>query len=162
MNFHEDFVIKSSPTGSNYICNPPVTTTDIDTVFLVTNIAQSDVALVSNSWNRCIGEGYEVLGGDFQAYRKGNKNYIITQEPTYYAKYVRATKICKMMNLLNKEDRIWMFKVVMDGEYLPSNFINPTTTTVLPSQPTGWVYDEPGMNWLTVPLATPDNPPGAA
>ena len=131
MNFHEDLVIKSSPTGSNYICNPPVTTTDIDTVFLVTNMFFADQALVANGWTRCIGEGYEVLGGDFQAYRKGNKNYICTADPQYYSKYVRATKICKMMNLLNKEDRIWMFKVVMEGTHLPSNSLNPTTTPAL-------------------------------
>ncbi len=120
MNFHEDYVISSSPTGSSYICNPPVTNTDIDTVFLVTNTFYADLSLANSGWTRCIGEGYEVLSGDFRAYRKGNKNYIVTAKPDFYKKFVRATKICKMMNLLNKEDRIWMFKVVMDNAHLPS------------------------------------------
>jgi hypothetical protein len=130
VNFHEDFVIKSSPTGSNYICNPPVMDTDIDTVFLVHQqfyapgaevpIKYSDI-LSLNGWTPCVGEGSEVLGGDFTAWRKGNKNYICTTDPVYYNKYVKATKICKMLNLLNKEDRIFMFKLVMGGTGLPSN-----------------------------------------
>lgn len=130
MNFHEDFVIAQHPTGSNYICNPPVTNTDIDTVFLcqpcqvdpiTSQVRTYDESLLETGWEPCVGEGYEILGGDFTAWRKGNKNYIVTTDPEYYKKYVRATKICKAMNLLNKQDRIWMFEVVMHGKYLPSN-----------------------------------------
>jgi hypothetical protein len=72
-------------------------------------------------WEPCVGEGYEILGGDFAAFRKGNKNYICTTDPAYYNKYVKATKICKLMNLLDKRDRIFMFKVVMEGYGLPSH-----------------------------------------
>lgn len=118
MNFYEDYMIKSAPTGSNYICNPPVNNTDIDTVVL----AQPgyEVYLSALGWEPHSGEGYEVMGGDFVSWRKGNKNYIVTVLPEFYKKFVLATRISKMLNLLNKQDRIFMFKIVMHGEGLPS------------------------------------------
>lgn len=162
MNFHEDFVIKSSPTGSNYTCNPPVTNTDIDTVFLcqpcvvdptTSQVRTYDEFLTGGGWTPCVGEGYEVLGGDFTAWRKGNKNYICTTDPAYYAKYVKATKICKMLNLLNKQDRVFMFRLVMEGAGLPSSTAlgNPTAEQILPS--TGGHFYE----WILNPVTQLDD-----
>lgn len=126
----EDYVIKSHPTGSNYICNPPVTDTDIDTVFLLHSELFAPGAqipkhysdqLVEDGWTPCVGEGYEILGGDFTAWRKGNFNYICTTDEKYYKKYVFATKVCKAMNIKYKPARIWMFEVIMERKHMPKS-----------------------------------------
>lgn len=127
INFYDDYIIKSNPTGSNYICNPPVTNTDIDTVVLAKPGYESHLAALG--WEPHSGEGYEVMGGDFVSWRKGNKNYIVTVDPEFYKKFVLATRISKMLNLLNKEDRIFMFKLVLHGDGLPS------VNTAIPSAP---------------------------
>ena len=41
------------PTGSNYICNPPVTSTDIDQMFLVYNLEETKKTLLKDGWTLC-------------------------------------------------------------------------------------------------------------
>lgn len=110
MNFYEDFVIKSSPTGSNYICNPPVTNTDIDTIILAKPGYNNHLAELG--WEPHEDPMYTQMG-DFISWRKGNKNYIVTTTPDFYKKFVLATKTAKALNLLVKEDRVKLFKAVM-------------------------------------------------
>lgn len=96
------------PTGSNYICNPPVTDTDVDQMFLVTNLIALDVWLQVNKWEICRGkDNYPVEV--WAAYRKGNRNVLITDNPDYFAKFYHATELAKERNLLKKEDRIELF-----------------------------------------------------
>lgn len=42
MNIPKELYISCFPTGSNYICNPPVEDTDIDTMYLVHNVEETD------------------------------------------------------------------------------------------------------------------------
>lgn len=51
-------------------------------------------------------------GGDFQAFRKGEENWIVTEDEEFYTSYVKATEGAKALNLLNKEDRIKLFVAV--------------------------------------------------
>src|SRR3546814_4124047 len=99
-----DFVLKSHPTGSSYTCDPPVTTTDIDTIILAdTGFAPY---LMEEGWMPCSGEQYTDHASNFSAWRKGNLNYIVTTNKKFYKRWVIATKIAKAMNLLDKaEDR---------------------------------------------------------
>lgn len=116
MNFYEDFVIKSSPTGSNYICNPPVNDTDIDTVILVKEGYEESLAGLG--WEPTLApDGSDETycnNGDFKSWRKGNKNYIVTSIPDFYKKFVIATKAAKALNLLKKEQRIYLFQCIFD------------------------------------------------
>lgn len=106
----EDCVFNSHPTGSRYICNPPVTDTDNDTVFLANGYHDWQTILRNDGWQDC-GQEYET-GGDFHAFRKGVENYIVTEDLKFYSSYVIATEAAKALNLLKKEDRIKLFQAV--------------------------------------------------
>ena len=103
------------PTGSNYICNPPVTNTDIDQMFLVYNLEETKKTLLKDGWTLCghdaidqYPEGYD----DWYALRKDNLNALITNNMDYYLKFYEATETAKKLNLLDKKDRIELFQKI--------------------------------------------------
>lgn len=121
MNFYEDYVIAQHKTGSNYICNPPVTDTDIDTVILVRSGYEH--SLQELGWQYQMSDiEYEAMGS-FTSWRKGNKNYIVTQDKDFYDKFVKATRCAKILNLMNKQDRIMLFSMIL--YQWPSQIIPP-------------------------------------
>lgn len=109
----EDTVIMSYPTGSRYICNPAPTDTDNDTVILVNGFYDYQQMLRDDGWEDC-GKQYEMVG-EFVAFRKGEENYIITENPDWFQTYIRATEGAKALNLLKKEDRITLFHAVQSA-----------------------------------------------
>jgi hypothetical protein len=113
----EDCVLKRYPTGSRYICNPAPTDTDNDTVILVNGYHNWPQMLRDDGWEDC-GIDYEGES-QFQAFRKGEENYIVTEDPDFYLSYVKATEGAKALNLLKKEDRVALFQAInrtgMDG-----------------------------------------------
>jgi len=116
----EDCIIKSHPTGSRYICVPAPTDTDNDTVILANGFYDWASMLMGDGWEDC-GKQYEGHKGEFRAFRKGEENYIVTEDPDFYTSYVKATEGAKALNLLNKDDRIKLFHAVcntdMNGLY---------------------------------------------
>lgn len=132
-NFYEDFVIKSSPTGSSFTCNPPVTNTDIDTVILAKpGYAQY---LVELGW--VCGQDYPHAA--FMSWRKDNKNYIVTCDPDFYKKFVKATRCAKILNLTDKAARVQLFDLVLYDNWNKTvaaveilNFGNPTSLDEVP------------------------------
>lgn len=106
----EDCVYRSYPTGSRYICNPPPMDTDNDTIFLVNGYYDWQQMLLDDGWEDC-GVDYET-DGDFRAFRKGEENYIVTEDDDFFMSYVKATEGAKALNLLNKEDRIKLFVAI--------------------------------------------------
>lgn len=127
MNF-KDTVIKSYPTGSRYICNPAPTDTDNDTLILVNGYYDYPEMLLNDGWEDC-GKEYD-MPGDFMAFRKGEENYIITEDPDYFLSYIKATEGAKALNLLKKEDRISLFHAVLNA---PEGILG---------LPAGFKYDE--------------------
>lgn len=115
MEKFNSLVVASHPTGSRYICNPPVLDTDKDTVILIDGYEDWQSLLEDEGWEPC---GDYNNNGNFVAYRKGEENYIITEDKEYYMRYVYATRAAKAVNLLNKEDRIKLFEAVLDT-YFP-------------------------------------------
>lgn len=111
MTTFTDCILKSHPTGSRYICNPAPTDTDNDTVFLVNGFYDWVNTLRNEGWEDC-GPDYEETGR-FRAFRKGEENFICTEEEDFYLSYVKATEGAKALNLLNKEDRIKLFHTVL-------------------------------------------------
>lgn len=114
----KDCVLKSHPTGSRYICNPPVMDTDNDTVILVNGYYNWEEMLSNEGWEDC-GIDYDSIDGDFRAYRKGEENYIVTEDEDFFFSYVKATEGAKALNLLNKEDRIKLFAAVCAVDFSP-------------------------------------------
>lgn len=113
------------PTGSRYICNPPITTTDVDFVLFVEDIQAAYKQLRETSWkiggedNKTYGE--PEVNGWFSAKKKINEalvNYIVVSDQDQFSKWVTATELAKKLNLLKKEDRIALFEVVVKGEKL--------------------------------------------
>lgn len=113
MSFKE-YVIKSHPTGSRYICNPPVLTTDNDTVFLVNSI-DYELGLMEEGFTSKDSEIEYDTRSLFQSWRKDIDNYIVTMDQRFYEDYVLATEGAKALNLTNKDDRIKLFKAIFEA-----------------------------------------------
>ena len=113
-----DLLISSYQTGSSVICSPPVLDTDIDFVICTTSYGKLDNFLTANEFKQSCAdeEEYDLESEGFECYRKGNINLIVTEDYTWYKKWVLATNVAKKLNLLKKEDRILLFKAVLYGE----------------------------------------------
>lgn len=113
------------PTGSRFICDPPVLDTDDDWVILVEDLEYAKYKAARLDWHSD-GSGYYREGidheelGPFVSMRhsEGNSNYIFTDDAEFYDRYVAATLLAKKHNLLNKADRIQLFHAVLYGEYI--------------------------------------------
>ena len=105
----------SFPTGSNYICNPPVTNTDVDEMFLVDDLQEVNFQLTGLGWTKCglEEETYQDKPSHWAAYRKENMNALLTTDLKYFMDFFKATEEAKHLNLLNKEDRIALFQKIL-------------------------------------------------
>lgn len=97
-------------TGSSYICNPPVTNTDIDFV------------IYSQDWDKlhdwckknAFKTNFEDYGlEEFRSYKRGIINLIVTNDATFYRRFVKATEVAKKLNLLDKQQRVDLFDFVI-------------------------------------------------
>ena len=108
----------SFPTGSNYICNPPVTNTDVDEIFLVDDLQEVNFQLTGLGWKKCglEEETYQDKPNHWAAYRKENMNALLTTDLKYFMDFFKATEEAKHLNLLNKEDRVALFQKILGEE----------------------------------------------
>lgn len=105
------YVLEFHRTGSSYICDPPVTNTDVDYVCLV----EESSKVILDTW--LTNQGYTDVsklyeGTDFLSVRKERLNLIIVWSDSNYEGWVEATLQAKELNLTNKEDRVALFKKV--------------------------------------------------
>ena len=114
-------LVAFSPTGSRFMCDPPVMDTDIDFVVLVVDHDAASEVLTANGWAKCVGENsdeedsYDELG-EFSAYRKDNFNLIVCDDRAYYIKYCAATLLSTKLNLLDKAERCALFQTIIKGD----------------------------------------------
>ena len=108
----------SFPTGSSYICNPPVTNTDVDEMFLVDDLQEVNFQLTGLGWTKCglEEETYQDKPSHWAAYRKENMNALLTTDLKYFMNFFKATEEAKHLNLLNKEDRVALFQKILGEE----------------------------------------------
>ena len=100
--------LASFPTGSNYICNPPVTNTDIDTMYLVSDMEKTYNELSQIGWTY---NGKDTYPPELWAsYRLGNNNALCTSDVKHFNAFLAATEEAKRLNLLDKADRIALFE----------------------------------------------------
>lgn len=97
------------PTGSRYVCSPPVLSTDID--FLVYSEAQLGKTLVDDGYVQSefklyFGNGPVVHPDDFSAWRKSKENLIVTNNRRYAETFQTATYLCKLHNIKLKPSRV--------------------------------------------------------
>jgi len=134
------------PTGSRFICDPPVMNTDEDTVVFVDVLLRSslDRELREYGFKVPYGREYDALKNDFTSYKKDEVNLIVTWKQEFYNKYVHATLCAKRLNLIRKEDRIKLFEGMIyerygdmevpgeEEEKLVDNYSNPVQEIFLP------------------------------
>ncbi len=97
-------------TGSSYICNPPITNTDIDFVIYSQDWDKLHDWCEKNAFKTNF-EDYELE--EFRSYKRGIINLIVTFDATFYKRFVKATEVAKKLNLLDKQQRIDLFDFVM-------------------------------------------------
>jgi hypothetical protein len=98
----------SHPIGSRYICSPPPMDTDIDTLFLVPDLEIAQQALEDEGWICDAGDAYDLNQWSFISMRKGENNYILTDQFSFYEYFVLAADVCKHLNITSKNERIWV------------------------------------------------------
>jgi len=110
------------PCGSRVTCDPAPSDTDADFLVFVKSGREAEVAkLVSELSAAGFGwegsEHYqEAAAHGFMSWRKDHRNYIVSANPHFVQRHRLATALCRRFNLLNKEDRIALFKAVLYGE----------------------------------------------
>ena len=97
-------------TGSSYICNPPVIDTDIDFVIYSQDWDNLHLWCEKNAFKTNF-EDYVLE--DFRSYKRGVINLIVTDDVTFYKRFVKATELAKQLNLLEKDQRVALFDFVM-------------------------------------------------
>lgn len=110
------------PTGSSYTCYPPVTNTDIDVLVWLDQYQKSCAEvrniLADEGWAFCGSEiPQEENSSALVIMRKGDVNLIITTDMNFYYKFYNATKLCKNLNLLDKNQRIALFQAILYGNF---------------------------------------------
>lgn len=106
--------------GSRVTCSPPPTDTDEDYLVLTKDKEAAVKALQAMGfeystdpekiaeYNR-LGEtsGYAFVSLFF-----GSINYIVTDSVFFFERFLTATHVCKMLNLLKKEDRVMVHEAI--------------------------------------------------
>lgn len=113
-NPHPTFptILAQWPTGSSYICNPPVTNTDVDKLVLVKELPFKE-DMKALGWELDGTDKY--TGEEFHSYRHENLNFILTENRWFYVRMVAATELAKQLNLTDKNARIDLFQAVVSG-----------------------------------------------
>lgn len=108
------------PTGSRYVCDPPVLITDVDFIVytekqILSELSRFGFKKSDAAEYMCSGEGDK-----FNSFRKGVVNLIVTNDIVFANGYLMATHICKKHNVYCKDDRITVHKIVRDTTELDS------------------------------------------
>lgn len=109
----EEHCIEFRYVGSRDCCNPPVLDTDIDILYLVASREQFISICEDIGFKR---GGSRTPKGQFSSLRCGIVNLIVTADHSYYEKFLIAHSIAKRLNILNKDDRVDVFRAVVDGK----------------------------------------------
>ena len=106
--------VKHHKTGSNYICNPPVSDTDVDYLVFTWDKSNYLFQCAKNGWDVHSDDDYPE-NDDFCSVRNGNINLIVTECEWFYGRLVTATECAKKLNLLDKADRVSLFQGILYG-----------------------------------------------
>lgn len=114
----------AEPCGSRVTCSPPPLDTDRDWLVARVGATEGDVS-------RLIGEGlcgemgFSLGGGehyqqqartDFASLRRGDLNLIVMCDPDLIARHRLATQVCRELNLMDKGQRIVVFRALLYGQ----------------------------------------------
>ena len=107
---NDNNVIEYSFVGSRVTCDPPPKNTDID-ILILTNGIINTVSILEKIDFIITSKGYD--SDDFLNMKNGKFDLIITDDRKFYKKFIKATSICKELNLLKREDRVSLFRGIL-------------------------------------------------
>lgn len=111
------------PTGSRYICNPPVMSTDVD--FVVwwpehDKNKRADTTIIDAGYRISTLEYHAHSKWDFSCFRKGNVNLIVSASEEFVMRHAVGTDFCKRNNIRDKHHRVLVHEIVR-GEFAQEN-----------------------------------------
>lgn len=135
------------PTGSRYICDPPVLVTDIDflvyiseldKIILILNREGLEQKLTKAGYKKTDNDNYRGIAdvdglSRFTTWRKGVINLIITSSVEFAESFQTATSICKRENIREKWHRTLIHEALRgnyDHELVKANLM-PEMVTLL-------------------------------
>lgn len=113
------FITSITPVGSRVTCDPAPTDTDRDWLVLVQKDQENALwqFLSENQWE--IGgslpddENNTPVDDRFYSFTKGVENVIVTSSELFHRRFIAATSVAKVLNLLEKKHRIALFQAVL-------------------------------------------------
>lgn len=102
-----------APVGSRITCDPPPMDTDENWLLLVKSLTKFDEIARRNYWKLDSSMGNSP---EFASFVFRDVNLIATQSDQFFKKFMAATSVAKRFNLLDKSDRIALFRAVLYGE----------------------------------------------
>lgn len=114
-------VLAYEPVGSRRTCKPPPINTDDDYLVLVKDHETFRAYVMDELGFYLLGsvvvDAAEPLDTKdrFSSYMLSETNLIVTQDQSFYQKFIAATSVAKRLNLLQKSDRIALFQAVLYG-----------------------------------------------
>ena len=106
------FLVKKQLVGSRAICVPPPTDTDMDFLCLSKGEEYEQMLqafLESDGFKQ---DGHYDLS-NFQSFKKGIMNVILTHDVEFYDKFIIAMLVCKELNVLDKKKRIAVHHLII-------------------------------------------------
>lgn len=111
--------------GSRATCSPPPTDTDEDFAVLVPNMNEAVKHLIEMGFEtetdpekfaEYARMGREI-GSCFSSLRFGDVNYIVTDNIFFFERFLTGAYICRMLNLMDKEQRIIVHAAIRGATY---------------------------------------------
>jgi len=120
------FVKSITPVGSRVTCDPAPRDTDRDWLVLIDAADENKLMeyLSADQWQ--IGgslpdeENKTPAEQRFISFTKGIENVIVTSSEEFHRRFIAATSVAKMLNVLDKAQRVALFQAV-----LYANKVNP-------------------------------------
>lgn len=109
----EDSVTDWFETGSRVVCDPPVTGTDRDIVCLVECIEDIE-SIIEMGFE--YGGSFDV-NSEYHSLRNEDLNLILILSKSDFEMFRLATKVSKLLNILDKKKRVCLFEAIRHGEF---------------------------------------------
>lgn len=129
----EILTVTMEACGSRVTCNPPPMDTDEDYLVLIADLELPKLQILLHEQGWVLGgeEDYDKIpmaigicekNYGFESWTKAHLNLIITTSAAFWDRHQAATHVCKMLNLMDKQQRVALFEAVLYGaKYEPES-----------------------------------------
>jgi hypothetical protein len=130
-----DYFLRCEPVGSRVTCSPPPDGSDEDYLVLFSPSVRIHEVMVTRGWDvdgsRIPDDtNYTRPEDRFLSYRRGDVNVILTCSATFFNRFMAASSVAKRLNLLDKADRIALFRAVLYAEGCDEALVKPSDDEV--------------------------------